>query len=966
MQQEILNNQNRILEEQHKMIKDQQSTMQHLISQSAPGDKIDRIKDELKQQTADFQNTFYSQTYNMVNNFNDHLVKFQGLNEEFAKYRDANEKIIADLKTQLSSRSEPAFNARSVSQAVTEAFANNKDPNATYEQAMKTFDPNQLDEFTSGLSQMKDYIDGMKTYYEKTDKEMQQRFKKMMEEQNAIKQFHYDHYEQNQRNSNFIKDMRANYIPYDYDYSAVDVFMDEIRRDKMSIIRDYSNSFYELPGSTTAEKKSKDKLNKIQSKIEQNYDAGNKKAMGGVKNKGKDQTDTGAVLTSPYYANNYANSLKNMVNLQTMMMENLNYMNENMNQNIEISHQNLVKQQQIFSKYGNQTQPETPQPKNYTNQNNGASDVDLIAIKVIEKLGGILNLNQNFNKPNPNNLNQSQINENKQELLNDLIKQEMRNSQTFASADDYNSQTNINAYLTKEQIEQLQEDGISVSESELANLHQEVLKEQGISLEESIDYEARLFGTKNKTKNSYGKSTSTTAATKSNIGRLNESKNKNSKLNANASYNKPNFDKKKFQYDIDSSLDSFQQVQTKPKFQTQNQKGMKYQSSEEKLNSNLSSSTPKNTNQYNVNMMTQLGVKSLPVKVNLEQVNLVDDSFLKDNDLTLLEFSSSYNTDDEDDKKKTKFARNLNDFRTTYEGSKGVDVDIDINLKNKVDQKENEVKRKTEKQMITKNLNYTNEMMLLNYNDEFTEEESSASYIQNKPDTKKMKYKYAENSYDGLEQVKEDSREVKSLNTTMDKNNDKSMSKEMSQSMHSVHYNKSAKSDINTLKQSDLKSEINYRDNNKNDIEKSRMSNLSNMSGKTVINEASNVKTNKGNVSNNQSSNMNTNVKPKVNLDNLNNYTNDSFESLAFSKMDNKSNLDSKYDNSNKNSYMKENKQNPNKFNNYGSFKSQEDKLIDEEIRSNDDSAELKQSNEKGNKSINQSYDEYSNTFTNN
>jgi len=36
-----------------------------------------------------------------------------------------------------------------------------------------------------------------------------------------------------------------------------------------------------------------------------------------------------------------------MVNLQTMMMENLNYMNENMNQNIEISHQNLVKQQQI-------------------------------------------------------------------------------------------------------------------------------------------------------------------------------------------------------------------------------------------------------------------------------------------------------------------------------------------------------------------------------------------------------------------------------------------------------------------------------------------------------------------------------------------------------------------------------------------------------------------------------------------
>lgn len=85
MQQEILNNQNKILNEQHNMLKDQQSTMQHLISQSAPGDKIEKIKDELKQQTVDFQNTFYSQTYNMVNNFNDHLVKFQTLNDEFAK-----------------------------------------------------------------------------------------------------------------------------------------------------------------------------------------------------------------------------------------------------------------------------------------------------------------------------------------------------------------------------------------------------------------------------------------------------------------------------------------------------------------------------------------------------------------------------------------------------------------------------------------------------------------------------------------------------------------------------------------------------------------------------------------------------------------------------------------------------------------------------------------------------------------
>lgn len=67
------------------------------------------------------------------------------------------------MKQQLSTRSDSAFNARTVTQAVTDAFSKHKDPNATYEQAIKTFDPNQLDEFTSGLSQMKDYIDGMKT-----------------------------------------------------------------------------------------------------------------------------------------------------------------------------------------------------------------------------------------------------------------------------------------------------------------------------------------------------------------------------------------------------------------------------------------------------------------------------------------------------------------------------------------------------------------------------------------------------------------------------------------------------------------------------------------------------------------------------------------------------------------------------------------------------------------------------------
>lgn len=132
----------------------------------------------------------------------------------------------------------------------------------------------------------------------------------------------------------------------------------------------------------------------------------------------------------------------------------------------------------------------------------------------------------------------------------------MRNSRQFENPNDQNNQTDLNAYLTKEQIEQLQEDGISVSESELARLHQEVLNEQGIAFDESIDQEARLFGTKNKT-NLSGKNTiSTSANTKSNIGKLGDSRNntKNKQMNSNANnnvnlnqnINKPNVGKKKF------------------------------------------------------------------------------------------------------------------------------------------------------------------------------------------------------------------------------------------------------------------------------------------------------------------------------------------------------------------------------------------------------------------------------------
>lgn len=73
---------------------------------------------------------------------------------------------------------------------------------------MNNFDPSQVDDFTMGLNQMKEYIDSMKHYAEKTDKEMKSKFKRMLEEQNAMRQFHFDNVESGTRHRQFINDLR--------------------------------------------------------------------------------------------------------------------------------------------------------------------------------------------------------------------------------------------------------------------------------------------------------------------------------------------------------------------------------------------------------------------------------------------------------------------------------------------------------------------------------------------------------------------------------------------------------------------------------------------------------------------------------------------------------------------------------------------------------------------------------------
>mmetsp|Transcript_10064 Transcript_10064/g.22110 ORF Transcript_10064/g.22110 Transcript_10064/m.22110 type:complete len:96 (-) Transcript_10064:199-486(-) len=75
-----------------------------------------------------------------------------------------------------------------------------------------TFDPAQVDQFTSGMNQMKEYIENMKGYADKTEKELKTRFRKMLEDQHSMKQFHFDAFDHDSRNRKFVVNMRKHFL----------------------------------------------------------------------------------------------------------------------------------------------------------------------------------------------------------------------------------------------------------------------------------------------------------------------------------------------------------------------------------------------------------------------------------------------------------------------------------------------------------------------------------------------------------------------------------------------------------------------------------------------------------------------------------------------------------------------------------------------------------------------------------
>eukprot|EP00341_Mesodinium_pulex_P005561 CAMPEP_0116972300 /NCGR_PEP_ID=MMETSP0467-20121206/53757_1 /TAXON_ID=283647 /ORGANISM="Mesodinium pulex, Strain SPMC105" /LENGTH=249 /DNA_ID=CAMNT_0004663759 /DNA_START=2061 /DNA_END=2810 /DNA_ORIENTATION=- len=114
--------------------------------------------------------------------------------------------------------------------------------------------------------------------------------------------------------------------------------------------------------------------------------------------------------------------------------------------------------------------------------------------------------------------------------------------------------------------------------------------------------------------------------------------------------------------------------------------------------------------------MTQLGIRSIPVKVNLDRVNLNDDSFLNDMELELPDFESSFESQDNEADKLKKLGNNLNHINV--EINKGSTVEGDKGLLKHVEQNDIDLKRKVANNKINSELNYTNDIHLLDYRPE--------------------------------------------------------------------------------------------------------------------------------------------------------------------------------------------------------------------------------------------------------
>lgn len=121
----------------------------------------------------------------------------------------------------------------------------------------------------------------------------------------------------------------------------------------------------------------------------------------------------------------------------------------------------------------------------------------------------------------------------------------------------------------------------------------------------------------------------------------------------------------------------------------------------------LSSTQTPNQNEHK--MVSNLNIRSVPVKINLDSVNLKDDSFL--NDLEMVDFESSFESVDNEQTKFQKLNKNLQDFQSFAKSGKELTGEDPI--KQSVMQKEEEQRNLTNNQNIKSNLNFSSKLPLL-------------------------------------------------------------------------------------------------------------------------------------------------------------------------------------------------------------------------------------------------------------
>jgi len=93
-----------------------------------------------------------------LNKFQTDLSKFEKVYDEFNNYKTISDQKIQELQKKL----DQYQNLHKNSQILSNLNSNNNKYDNELLDAIRMFDPNQLDQFTSGISQMKEYIDNIK------------------------------------------------------------------------------------------------------------------------------------------------------------------------------------------------------------------------------------------------------------------------------------------------------------------------------------------------------------------------------------------------------------------------------------------------------------------------------------------------------------------------------------------------------------------------------------------------------------------------------------------------------------------------------------------------------------------------------------------------------------------------------------------------------------------------------------